>query len=54
MGVDMTGKSPTREDYENLVEEHYWGGGLYFYGYFLVLRSWFWSFGEPLQGAPGC
>jgi hypothetical protein len=22
--------------------------------YFLVLGVWFWSFGEPLQGAPGC
>jgi hypothetical protein len=23
-------------------------------GYFMVLGVWSWSFGEPLQGAPGC
>jgi hypothetical protein len=54
-GEDMRGKSLMGEDYDlggrSILEE-----GLDFcFGYFLVVGSLILgSFGEPLQGAPGC
>jgi hypothetical protein len=47
MGEDMTGKSPTGGDHENLGRKNYWRGedcisGLHI---FLVLGVWFWGFG---------
>ena len=56
MGGDIMGKSPMGEDYENLRRKNYFGGEDYISGLriFLVLGVWSGSFGEPLQGAPGC
>jgi hypothetical protein len=52
MGGDMTGRSPTREDYEILGGEDCMPVVGYF---FLVLGEFgFEVLGEPLQGAPSC